>query len=54
MAILTSKEVCEQLGITLNNLYQLNYRKQLVWVKKEGKNAFYNADDVAALKAKRK
>lgn len=56
MAILElwdSVKVCEILNIKPNNLHQLNYRKQLVFIKKENKKAFYNPEDVLALKAKR-
>ena len=53
MAILTSKEVCEILGIKPNNLYQINYRNGLKPVKKEGKQSFYSSDDVEAYKNKR-
>ena len=34
-------EVCEYLRITSNHLYQLQYRKQLNWVEKRGKQIFY-------------
>ena len=53
MAILTSKEVCEILGIKPNNLYQINYRKGLVSCKKEGKQSFYLSEDVETYKIKR-
>lgn len=54
MAVLmTSAEVCEFLGITRNNLYQIQYRKQIVWVKKVGKNALYDREQVEAYKSKR-
>lgn len=48
-----SVKVCEYLSIKPNNLHQLNYRKQLVYVKKEKKKAYYNAFDVIQLKVKR-
>lgn len=54
MAILmTSAEVCEYLGITRNNLYQITYRKQLTWISKTGKNAIYDREQVEAYKTKR-
>ena len=53
MELIDSKTVCEILGITTNNLHQLRYRQQLVWVEKKGKRVFYNRADVDALKAKR-
>jgi excisionase family DNA binding protein len=54
MAILmTSAEVCEYLGITRNNLYQIQYRGQLKWVNKVGKNAIFEREQVEAYKMKR-
>lgn len=50
---MTSNEVCEFLGITRNNLYQIQYRGQLTWVKKVGKNAVYDREQVEAYKTKR-
>jgi excisionase family DNA binding protein len=50
---MTSQEVCEYLGITRNNLYQITYRKQLSWVGKSGKNAIYDREQVEAYKTKR-
>jgi len=49
----TSKQVIEHLEIEINNLRQLQFRKTLAWVKKEGKSVFYFADDVRAYKLKR-
>lgn len=51
--LVTSEEVCEYLGITRNNLYQIQYRKQLSWVKKVGKNAIYDREHVEAFKMRR-
>lgn len=48
-----STKVCEYLEIKPNNLHQLNYRKQLVYVKKENKKGYYKPEDVIALKEKR-
>ena len=54
MAVLmTSKEVCDHLGIKVNNLYQLQVRGQLKAVRKEGKHCFFSQEDVQAFKAKR-
>ena len=49
----TSQQVVEHLGITINNLRQLQYRKTIAWMKKEGKAVFYLADEVKAYKEKR-
>ena len=51
--LLTSDEVIAKLGITLNNLRQLQFRKQLVWVKKEGRSVYYRALDVETFRLKR-
>ena len=53
MELMTSREVCEYLGIKHNHLHQLQHRKQLVWVEKKGRNVFYNRAEVEALKVKR-
>jgi hypothetical protein len=50
---MTSKEVCDYLAITPNNLHQIQYRNHLRWVKKEGKFVFYDRAQVEALKVKR-
>lgn len=50
---MTSAEVCEYLGITRNNLYQIQYRGQLKWVNKVGKNAIFERGQVEAYKMKR-
>ena len=50
---MNTQEVCELLNISINNLHQIQYRKQIQWVEKKGKSVFYNRADVEALKAKR-
>jgi len=37
----------------MNNLRQLQFRKTIAWVKREGKVVFYLADDVRVYKEKR-
>jgi len=49
----TSQQVVDHLKITINNLRQLQYRKTIAWVKKEGKSVFYLADEVRAYAEKR-
>lgn len=44
--LLSAAEVCERLGITLNNLRQIQHRKTLTWVQKSGRNVFYKQEDV--------
>ena len=50
----TSKQVIEHLGITINNLRQLQFRKTIAWAKKEGKSVLYRAEEIRAYKEKRK
>lgn len=52
-SFIDSDEVCELLGITHNNLYQIIYRKQLKFAEKKGKRKFFDKKDVVELKAKR-
>ena len=49
----TSQQVIEHLGINLNNLRQLQYRKTIAWVKKEGKSVYYLADEIKEYKNRR-
>ena len=51
--LLTAPEVCEILGITINNLRQIQHRKTLTWVDKRGRNVYYRREDVEAYKEKR-
>lgn len=51
--LMSAPEVCETLGITLNNLRQIQHRKSLTWVQKSGRNVFYDKADVEAYKNKR-
>ena len=51
--LLSAAEVCERLGITLNNLRQIQHRKTLTWVQKSGRNVFYQRVDVENYFSKR-
>ena len=53
MELLTSKEVCEELGIKPNHLHQLQFRKKLCWAEKKGKIALYRVEDVKAYKTEK-
>ena len=54
MAVLmTTAEVCELLGVKINNLNQIQFRGHIKWVEKKGKNVFYDSEHVEAYKAKR-
>jgi len=48
-----SQQVVDHLQITINNLRQLQFRKTIAWVKKEGKSVFYRAEDIKAYREKR-
>jgi hypothetical protein len=51
--LLSAQEVAIRLNITMNNLRQLQHRKQLVWVEKVGRNVYYREQDVVALAERR-
>ena len=51
--LLSAQEVAVKLNITMNNLRQLQHRKQLVWVQKVGRNVYYRESDVVAIAEKR-
>jgi hypothetical protein len=51
--LISAQEVAIRLSITMNNLRQLQHRKQLVWVEKAGRNVYYREQDVVALAQKR-
>ena len=51
---LSAAQTAERLGITLNNLRQLQHRKVLMWTKKEGRNVYYFEPDVVAILDKRR
>ncbi len=51
--LLSAQEVAIRLNITMNNLRQLQHRKQLVWVQKVGRNVYYLEQDVVALAERR-
>ena len=51
--LISAREVVGRLNITLNNLRQLQHRKQLVWVEKVGRNVYYRESDVVTLAQKR-
>jgi hypothetical protein len=51
--LISAQEVAIRLSITMNNLRQLQHRKQLVWVEKVGRNVYYREQDVVTLAQKR-
>ena len=52
-SLMPSLEVAELLGITLNNLRQIQHRKQLTYVSKVGRKVYYRREDVARFQATR-
>lgn len=51
--VISAAEAAEILGVTLNNLRQLQNRKRVQWVKKSGKNVYYSLADILAYKETR-
>lgn len=51
---MSSPEVAAYLGINLNALRQIQFRKSLVWRRKERQSVYYLRDEVVAYEAKRK
>jgi phage antirepressor YoqD-like protein len=51
--LISAAETAEILGITMNNLRQIQHRKTITWVEKSGRNVYYKRDDVETYKAKR-
>jgi hypothetical protein len=51
--LISAQEVAVRLNISMNNLRQLQHRKQLVWVQKVGRNVYYRESDVVTLAEKR-
>lgn len=53
MELISAAETAQILGITMNNLRQIQHRKTITWVEKTGRNVYYKREDVEAYKAKR-
>lgn len=51
--LISAAETAEMLGITMNNLRQIQHRKTIAWVEKLGRNVYYRRTDVEAYLAKR-
>jgi phage antirepressor YoqD-like protein len=51
--LISAAETAQILGITMNNLRQIQHRKTITWVEKSGRNVYYKRDDVEAYKSKR-
>jgi phage antirepressor YoqD-like protein len=51
--LISAQETADILGITMNNLRQIQHRKTIAWVEKSGRNVYYKREDVEGYKAKR-
>ena len=51
--VISAAEAAAILGVTLNNLRQLQNRKRIQWVKKVGKNVYYSLADIQAFRETR-
>ena len=49
----SAPEVAQILGVNLNNLRQITFRKSLRWEKKVGRSVYYRRSDVMEYFAKR-
>jgi hypothetical protein len=51
--LISAAEAAQTLGITMNNLRQIQHRKTITWVEKSGRNVYYRKEDVENYVAKR-
>jgi len=51
--MITADETAKQLGITINNLRQIQFRGNLKWSKRVGRKVYYLASEVEAYAQKR-
>jgi phage antirepressor YoqD-like protein len=51
--LISAAETAQMLGITMNNLRQIQHRKTISWVEKSGRNVYYRRTDVEAYLSKR-
>lgn len=51
--VITAQETADILGVTLNNLRQIQHRKTITWVSRSGRKVYYKREDVLAYKEKR-
>jgi len=50
---ITAEDTAKTLGITINNLRQIQFRGNLKWVKREGRKVFYSLEQVLLYAEKR-
>jgi phage antirepressor YoqD-like protein len=51
--LISAADTAQMLGITMNNLRQIQHRKTITWVEKSGRNVYYRKADVENYVAKR-
>ncbi len=51
--LISATETAQMLGITMNNLRQIQHRKTITWVEKSGRNVYYRKTDVENYVVKR-
>ena len=51
--MITANETAEKLGITINNLRQIQFRGNLKWSKRVGRKVYYLVSEVEAYAQKR-
>lgn len=51
--LVTADETAQILGITINNLRQIQFRGNLKWAKKEGRKVFYVREQILIYAEKR-
>ena len=52
-SLISAPEAAQILGVSMNNLRQMQHRKRLCWVSKVGRKVYYRRDEVEALAQKR-
>lgn len=52
--LVTSEQAAQLLGVTINNLRQLVFKKKLTVVQKQGRKALYSRDEVTMLASSRR
>lgn len=53
MVEMTAEQTAEHLGITINNLRQIQFRGNLKWIRRESRRVYYSQDEVLDYAQKR-
>ena len=51
--LVSATEAAEILGVTMNNLRQLQHRKTIIWVERIERKVYYRKQEILDYKAKR-